>query len=115
MIELQGKSNEERSEPLTQDQIYDTVLGTWSRYVCGLRHGLKPVSSSSKTRALESSNRELQEELATQHELIQTMEARQHELIQTMETRQQSMKARQQELEDLVRRLLSSSAPFAPC
>ena len=65
MMELQAQSSEEGSHALTQDQIYDTVLGTWSGYICGLRHGPKPVGSSSRTKALESSNRELCEELVT--------------------------------------------------
>ncbi|KAG1334151.1 putative Transposase, Ptta/En/Spm, plant [Cocos nucifera] len=64
-MELQAQSSEEGSQALTLDQICDTVLGTRFGYVCGLGHGPKPIGSSSRNRALESSNRELREELAT--------------------------------------------------
>ncbi|KAG1331580.1 hypothetical protein COCNU_02G015480 [Cocos nucifera] len=67
MMELQAQSSEEGSHALTQDQIYDTVLGTRPGYVCGLGHGSKPVGSSFRTRALKSSNKELRKELVIQH------------------------------------------------
>ena len=79
MVEMKSRPTPEGGTPLTSDQICDQVLGTKPGYVCGLRYGELPISSTSSERCsqsqLEESRRRVEDVERQENELTQQVQA----------------------------------------